>query len=85
MVVVCSRYRLSEEQKAGGFCEFDITFIEWGAPPFTEAPDSGVALLQNAQSLKDQVGVMLQSSLEQAPFYNWRPPVSPPAPRRLQT
>jgi prophage DNA circulation protein len=30
MVVVVQRYRVTEEQKAGGYCSFDITFMEAG-------------------------------------------------------
>jgi prophage DNA circulation protein len=30
MAVVCQRYRLTEEQKAGGYCSFDIQFVESG-------------------------------------------------------
>lgn len=31
--VVCSRYRLTEEEKLGGYCLFDIEFAEFGLPP----------------------------------------------------
>jgi prophage DNA circulation protein len=55
MLVVCSRYRLSEDEKVGGFCEFDMQFVEWGAPPFKEMVDSGAALLANSKSMKEQV------------------------------
>jgi prophage DNA circulation protein len=30
MKVVVQRYRITEEQKAGGYCSFDITFMEAG-------------------------------------------------------
>ena len=30
MIVVCTRYRLSEEEKAGGYCVFDMQFVERG-------------------------------------------------------
>ena len=61
MVVVCSRYRLSEEQRAGGFCEFDMQFVEWGAPPFQEMPDSGENLRQVSKALKHRVMVVMDS------------------------
>src|SRR5262252_982048 len=34
LTVVCTRFRMSEEDRLGGFCAFDITFVELGAPPF---------------------------------------------------
>jgi prophage DNA circulation protein len=33
MRVVCPRYRLSEEERLGGYCVFDMQFVEFGAPP----------------------------------------------------
>jgi prophage DNA circulation protein len=32
---VCSRYRVTEEDKLGGYCTFDMTFQEYGRPPAT--------------------------------------------------
>lgn len=55
MKVVCSRYRMNEEDKLGGYVTFDMTFVELGAPPFMPAPNAVDALLQQAQNLKDQV------------------------------
>jgi hypothetical protein len=40
-----ARYRLSEEQKTGGYCEFDIQFVE-GRTAVQEMPDSGESLRQ---------------------------------------
>src|SRR5262245_41276843 len=31
--VICERFRLSEEERLGGYCTFDMTFLELGAPP----------------------------------------------------
>jgi prophage DNA circulation protein len=59
MLVVCTRYRLSEEQKTGGYCEFDMQFVEWGAPPFQEMPDSGESLRQVSRALKNRVLIPL--------------------------
>jgi prophage DNA circulation protein len=48
--VVCSRYRLTEEEKFGGYCTIDMTFQEYGvdpllmvAPPNTAAVLAGIA------------------------------------------
>jgi prophage DNA circulation protein len=32
MTVVCTQYRMTEEQRLGGYCVFDMTFVEFGAP-----------------------------------------------------
>lgn len=74
VIVVCSGYRWSEDQKAGGYCEFDMSFVEWGVPPFRELPDTGTALLENAKSLRNQIQVMLSTALTQDKYFNWRPP-----------
>ena len=48
--VVCTRYRLTEEEKFGGYCTIDMTFQEYGvdplllvAPPNTAAILAGIA------------------------------------------
>jgi prophage DNA circulation protein len=35
--VVCSGYRWTEEERAGGYCVFDMTFAEWGQAPIAAA------------------------------------------------
>jgi prophage DNA circulation protein len=61
--VVVSRYRMTEEEKFGGYCTFDITFLEQGINPLLD-PNSAVltqyAVAQAAQALRDQVGRTLQ-------------------------
>lgn len=55
MLVVCSRYRLTEEEKFGGYCVFDMQFTEWGAPPFKELQAVGVDLKQKSLELRQQI------------------------------
>jgi len=56
--VVVTRYRMTEEERFGGYCTFDITFLEYGLDPLLD-PDGSVGtqqLLNNAaQALRDQV------------------------------
>jgi prophage DNA circulation protein len=33
MSVMCTRYRVTEEEKLGGYCVFDMTFTEFGQAP----------------------------------------------------
>jgi hypothetical protein len=47
MSVVCTQYRMTEEQRFGGYVVFDMTFVEYGA--LANVPQSStVALLTNA-------------------------------------
>lgn len=55
IIVACSRYRLTEEDKFGGFCVFDMTFVEQGAAPFISTVDPTQLLLQQSQALREQV------------------------------
>jgi prophage DNA circulation protein len=50
MMVVVQRYRVTEEQKAGGYCSFDITFMEAGQqlPP---ARDTREAVIMESLGL----------------------------------
>jgi prophage DNA circulation protein len=55
MLCVCAGYRLTEEEKLGGYCTFDMQFQEWGAPPFKEQPASEENLRATSLELRDQV------------------------------
>ncbi|MBT1509403.1 DNA circularization N-terminal domain-containing protein [Bradyrhizobium sp. SRL28] len=33
MQVACTRYRITEENRAGGYCSFDMSFVEYGKAP----------------------------------------------------
>jgi len=52
---VCSRYRMTEEQRFGGYVVFDMSFVELGAPPFKPGPTATQNLLSQSQFLRDQV------------------------------
>jgi hypothetical protein len=55
VVVVCSRYRLVEEERLGGYCVFDMSFVELGVPPFNPTVSAYQNLLQNSQALRTTV------------------------------
>jgi len=55
IVVVCSRYRLTEEERLGGYCVFDMSFVELGVPPFNPTPSTYQNLLQQSQALRNTV------------------------------
>lgn len=54
--VVCAAYRLTEEERFGGFCTFDMTFIEGGLDPQQLAPtdDTQGQLMNAASNLQQQ-------------------------------
>nr|WP_249792674.1 DNA circularization N-terminal domain-containing protein [Bradyrhizobium sp. BRP22] len=55
-MVVCSRYRLTEEERMGGFCMFDMTFLEYGIDPQRWAPsiDTAGALAEASKAMRGQ-------------------------------
>ena len=55
IVVVCSRYRMTEEEKLGGYCVFDMSFVELGVPPFNPTPSTYQNLVQQSQDLRSTV------------------------------
>lgn len=51
LIVVCQRYRITEETKYGGYCVFDLTFIEYGQAPAEGARDSKAGVYYTAADL----------------------------------
>ena len=51
IVVVCSRYRLTEEERLGGYCVIDMSFVELGVPPFSPIPDTLQNLIAKSEAL----------------------------------
>ncbi|QIG93804.1 MULTISPECIES: DNA circularization N-terminal domain-containing protein [unclassified Bradyrhizobium] len=56
-LVVCPRYRLTEEERFGGYCVIDMTFMEYGLDPQTFAPAAATAtaIVQTSEALRSQV------------------------------
>jgi prophage DNA circulation protein len=55
MIVVCPRYRMTEEEKIGGYVVFDMTFVEFGVPPSVSMPASREGLLAQSQAMRAQI------------------------------
>jgi prophage DNA circulation protein len=55
LVVTCSRYRLTEEERYGGYCVFDMSFVEQGVAPFIPAVDPTEALIQKSKELRSNI------------------------------
>jgi hypothetical protein len=67
IVVVCPRYRLTEEERFGGYCVFDMTFLEQGAPPREPPPDARSEVLKNYNAMMDRVVASMSPKTNTAP------------------
>lgn len=54
LTVMCERYRVTEQEKIGGYCTFDMTFREMGTAPFALA-DTRTSVLLASTALRDQI------------------------------
>ena len=55
IIVACDRYRLVEEQRLGGYCTFDIQFVEQGVEPGPPPPDARITLIQRSEAMYQQI------------------------------
>jgi prophage DNA circulation protein len=55
VIVACDRYRLTEEDRQGGYCTFDMQFVEQGEAPGIPPLSSREALIAQTQALIDRV------------------------------
>jgi prophage DNA circulation protein len=63
--VVCPQYRWSEEERAGGFCIFDMMFVEYGVAPSAASTSTQDNLKQVSEDLRARV-LTVMTGLEQA-------------------
>jgi prophage DNA circulation protein len=61
MKVVCQRYRLTEDEKLGGYCTFDMQFVEAGVQPFMPTTDTASNLRAQSDAMKNQVAAIWQA------------------------
>lgn len=55
MQVAVQRYRVTEENRYGGFCVFDMTFVEQGVPPDAPGELGVVAIERRSREMRDHV------------------------------
>lgn len=67
MLVYCPRYRLTEEDRSGGYCTFDMTFVELGAPPRQPQPDNRDEVIKYYQEMRDRNVDILTRGIAQSP------------------
>jgi prophage DNA circulation protein len=69
IIVVCPHYRLTEEDRLGGYCIFDMSFVEYGTPPVRSAPvDTRTEVIDRSYELGTEAVTTLDG----------KPPESPP-------
>jgi len=66
LMCVCSRYRVTEEDKYGGYCTFDMTFQEYGQPPSTGTRDSKAGVYDNVEKLGGAIENSVEAGIKQA-------------------
>jgi prophage DNA circulation protein len=74
MYVQLTRYALTEEEKTGGYCVFDMSFVEYGLKPSVSGADTFTLVATNAETVKQRV----MKVLAQGPQ-----PIVPPAQQPL--
>ena len=64
--VACTRYRITEESRLGGYCVFDMSFTEFGKAPATGERDSKAGVYYAAdkinQATKDEISNKLNAA-----------------------
>lgn len=55
MSVVCPSWKLTEEERFGGYCVFDMNFVEFGKPPFKPVTSSRDNLINMSTQMRDRV------------------------------
>jgi prophage DNA circulation protein len=64
--VMCQRYRVTEEDRFGGYCVFDMTFTEYGQAPATGTRDSPAGVYYAAANLDTAAQSAVATGLAQA-------------------
>jgi prophage DNA circulation protein len=57
--VMCQSYRWTEEERTGGYCTFDMTFVEYGSPPSNPEPDSIEQMQRASLAMKQLIAGVL--------------------------
>jgi hypothetical protein len=65
--VVCTQYRMTEEQRFGGYCVFDMTFVEFGKPASVPTMATGAQLVQSANDTLSWITGNVQAGPQTSP------------------
>jgi len=77
MDVVCRGYRLTEEDRLGGYCAFDMQFVEQGKSPFAPERSTEQTVEDVAQSLEDRAVDVMSGIYENIPGFAGASPDAP--------
>jgi prophage DNA circulation protein len=66
MNVACTRYRVTEENRAGGYCSFDMSFVEYGQPPVSGSRQSAPGVEYAATKLNEAGTAHVMAGLKKA-------------------
>lgn len=55
ITVICPRYRLTEEDRMGGYCVFDMTFVELGVAPREPPIDSRTSMITAFDAMRARI------------------------------
>jgi prophage DNA circulation protein len=64
--VMCTRYRVTEEDRLGGYCVFDMSFVEYGQAPATGTRDSAAGVYYAATALDSTTQATVASGIKNA-------------------
>jgi len=80
MMVMCERWSYSDQRQRGGYVEYDMQFVEAGAPVLQAMVDAGAMLSQNASAAETASATAINtgtSSLQNVPLPQPRPATAP--------
>lgn len=67
LIVICPRFRLTEEDRAGGYCVFDMTFVEQGVAPSKPQPDNRDEVIKYFKEMRDRnVDILTRGTTQSA-------------------
>jgi prophage DNA circulation protein len=64
--VMCQRYRVTEEDRFGGYCVFDMTFTEYGQAPATGTRQSAAGVYYAANALSAAAQSAVETGIKSA-------------------
>jgi len=64
--VACTRYRVTEENRLGGYCTFDMSFTEYGKAPATGERDSKAGVYYDVARLNQATISRIEDGLRKA-------------------
>jgi hypothetical protein len=62
--VLCTRFRVTEEERFGGYCVFDMSFFEYGQAPATGTRDSAAGIYYAADNLNTSAQASIEAAIK---------------------